>query len=140
MKDETKHQTLKFLKEVYNVAEITSTFSMSKIVSKHKQSKTITQILQDAKILKKNGLKGRGVQWYWITPVKPNIKMAEKVLENVNEKARISTINSRQKKKHQPITPIKTEKVNQPREKKESTIKEVSILWGLFKKTIKKNK
>lgn len=69
---------LNFLRDVKTKLDTTSKISMSEYIAKHKISKRATQALQEGGILTKSG-GTKHANWYWSSPVIPNIKMADEL-------------------------------------------------------------
>jgi hypothetical protein len=69
---------LNFLRDVKAQLDTTSKISMSEYIAKHKISKRATQALQEGGILTKSG-GTKNANWYWSSPVIPNIKMADEL-------------------------------------------------------------
>jgi hypothetical protein len=69
---------LNFLRDVKAQLDTTSKISMSEYIAKHKISKRATQALQEGGILTKSG-GTKHANWYWSSPVIPNIKMADEL-------------------------------------------------------------
>tara|TARA_R100000655_G_scaffold93526_1_gene134801 strand:+ start:654 stop:1097 length:444 start_codon:yes stop_codon:yes gene_type:complete len=79
MKTAQKH--LDFLRELNEILKITDSLSMNKLMQKHDVYKASAQILKKNGIISTNGKKSVYCRYKWTSRVKPNIKMAEKLLE-----------------------------------------------------------
>lgn len=75
---------LRFLRDLKETVESNPNVSVSGLIAKHKVSKRCTQALQDGGILRKEGDK-RNSKWFWVSPVLPNIKMADELITRQNK-------------------------------------------------------
>ena len=75
---------LRFLRDLKETVESNPNVSVSGLIAKHKVSKRCTQALQDGGILRKEGDK-RNSRWFWVSPVLPNIKMADELITRQNK-------------------------------------------------------
>lgn len=81
---QTVEKYLRFLRDLKEVVDSNPNVSVSGIIAKHKVSKRCTQALQDGGILRKEGDK-RNSRWFWVSPVLPNIKMADELIIRQNK-------------------------------------------------------
>jgi hypothetical protein len=84
---------LNFLRDIKAKLDTTSKISMSDYIAKHNISKRTTQALQEGGILTKSG-GTKHANWYWSSPVIPNIKMADELI------TRCTKINFEYQKSH----------------------------------------
>lgn len=75
---------LRFLRDLKETVDSNPNVSVSGLIAKHKVSKRCTQALQDGGILRKEGDK-RNSRWFWVSPVLPNIKMADELITRQNK-------------------------------------------------------
>ena len=76
---QTVERYLRFLRDLKEAVDFNPNISVSTIIARHKVSKRCTQALQDGGILRKEGDK-RNAKWFWVSPVLPNIKMADELV------------------------------------------------------------
>ncbi len=133
---------LKFLQELEQVTKTPVNFSMIELIKKHKISSSVRSVLIEAGIIEKvNGL----YEW---KSIKPNIKMASKVVSTVSKNIRESAGNRKNRMiiESKSITPIdlftpSKEFIPEPRipaykpkrKRRMAKIqKTISLFWGLI--------
>lgn len=95
---QTVERYLRFLRDLKEAVDFNPNTSVSTIIARHRVSKRCTQALQDGGILRKEGDK-RISKWFWVSPVLPNIKMADELVTR-QQKIQIDyNVKNRAKKK-----------------------------------------
>jgi hypothetical protein len=95
---QTVERYLRFLRDLKETVDFNPNTSVSTIIARHRVSKRCTQALQDGGILRKEGDK-RISKWFWVSPVLPNIKMADELVTR-QQKIQIDyNVKNRAKKK-----------------------------------------
>lgn len=97
---------LRFLRDLKETVDSNPNVSVSGLIAKHKVSKRCTQALQDGGILRKEGDK-RNSRWFWISPVLPNIKMADELIVRQNKIQIDYALKSKSKKDKHAKTPTR---------------------------------
>ena len=138
MNQETKEKHLKALQDLKTILSVTDKISLSGFCRDRGLSKNVPQILTKNKLILNKGGMAKTASFHWNT-IEPNLKMAEKVLQESNRISFTSVRKSRQntervktiqKTKQQEKEQTCKFKVNEnPRMNK----KIISLFWGLLK-------
>jgi hypothetical protein len=134
---------LEFLRDLHQQLQKTKIVFPSNIAKKHHVHQSACVILQEGGILKKEG-SGRIYEYTWISPIIPNVKMAQQLMDRCNQKQRdyFKDYSKKQKNENKQHKWLDTKTVNrfeviknkeEPKTKAPRSKKSFSILWGLIK-------
>jgi len=138
MIQETKEKYLKALQDLKTILSVTDKISLSGFCRDRGLSKNVPQILTKNKLILNKGGMAKTARYHWNT-IDPNLKMAEKVIQESNKISFTSNRKSRQKTEIGETT-YKTYKQEKEQtckfkgnENPKMNKKIISLFWGLLK-------